>query len=203
MIQKIALGLFLLITVVILAILGLASTRPATFHIERSVVTTASAPAVFEYLNDLHRFPEWSPWQELDPAMKVEHSGAAAGVGASYYWIGNDKVGEGRMTITQSIPADHVTMKLEFLKPFASTSDTKWALMPEGDGTQVTWSMDGNNNFMSKVMTLFMSMDAVIGKDFEKGLAKLKAVSEATPPQSATDAVTDTTAAASAARARH
>lgn len=196
MIQKIAVGLFLLITVAILALLGVAATRPATYHIERSIVTTAAAPAVFDYLDDLHRFPEWSPWQELDPAMKVEYSGAEKGTGASYFWSGNDKVGEGRMTITESVPADHVTIKLEFLKPFASTSDTKWNLSPEGDGTKITWSMDGTNNFMGKVMSLFMDMDKMIGKDFERGLAKLKQVAESAPPPAAEPVATDTTQAA-------
>lgn len=197
MIQKIALGLFLFITVAILALLGVAATKPATYRIERSIVTSASAPAVFAQLEDLHRFPDWSPWQELDPAMKVEHSGAEKGTGASYFWSGNDKVGEGRMTITESIPADHVTLKLEFLKPFASTSDTQWKLTPEGNGTRITWSMDGTNNFMGKVMSIFMDMDQMIGKDFEKGLAKLKQVAEAAPPPAAEPAATDTTQAAS------
>jgi uncharacterized protein YndB with AHSA1/START domain len=193
MIQKIALGLFLFITVAVLALLGLASTKPATYRVERSIVTTAAAPAVFGYLEDLHKFPEWSPWQELDPAMKVEHSGAEKGAGASYFWSGNDKVGEGRMTITESIPADHVSIKLEFLKPFASTSDTKWNLTPEGDGTKITWSMDGTNSFMGKVMCVFMDMDKMIGADFERGLAKLKQVAESAPPPAAEPAAADTT----------
>ncbi len=190
MIQKLAIGLFLLITIVVIAILGIASTRPATFHVERSVTTAASAPVVFDLINDMHQFPKWSPWQDLDPTMKVDYSGAELGVGSSYHWVGNDKVGEGRMTITQSIPADHVIMKLEFLKPFASTSDVTFKLEPQVGGTKVTWAMDGNNNFMSKVMSIFMSMDAMIGKDFEKGLGKLKTLAETAPPPPAASATT-------------
>lgn len=196
MIKKLAIGLFLFITVAILALLGVASTRPGTFHIERSIVTTASAASVHDILDDLHRFHEWSPWQELDPAMKTEHSGAEKGVGASYYWKGNDKVGAGRMTITESVPADHVSMKLEFLEPFASTSTTVHQLTPDAGGTKITWGMDGTNNFMGKVMSLFMDMDKMIGKDFEKGLGNLKRLAESAPPAAAEPAATDSTQAA-------
>lgn len=199
MIQKAALFLFLLISAAIIAILAIAGTRPATFHVERSIQTTASAEAVFPYLNDLHKFPEWSPWQKLDPKMTVEYSGAEAGAGASYHWVGNKDVGEGRMTITDSKPGSHVSMKLEFLKPFESTSDVRLSTFAEAGGTKVTWSMDGNNNYMAKVMSLFMNMDQMIGKDFEAGLANLKRLAESAPAPTAMpadSAATDSSAAA-------
>lgn len=185
MIKKLALGLFLLVTLGVVVILGFAMTKPPTFHVERSIVTSAPAAAVFPFVNDLHRFPEWSPWQELDPAMKVDYSGAESGVGASYHWKGNDKVGEGRMTITDTAPDANVVMKLEFMGAMASTNTTTFALAPEGEGTKITWSMDGKSDLMTKVMSVFMSMDAVIGKDFERGLAKLKTVAEAAPAPAA------------------
>jgi polyketide cyclase/dehydrase/lipid transport protein len=182
MIRKAALALFLLITATTIALLAIAGTRPAAFHVERSATTSAPPQAVFEIVNDLHRFPDWSPWQKLDPAMRSAVEGSGVGPGSSYSWAGNDQVGEGRMTITASTPSNHVELRLEFRKPWKSTSDVQLRILPDGEGSQVTWAMDGTNNFMAKVMTLFMSMDSMLGKDFESGLANLKRVSEAAPP---------------------
>lgn len=181
MFRKIALTLFVLIAVAAVAIFAIASTRPAQYHVERSIVTDAPPATVYAVLNDLHRFPEWSPWQKLDPEMKITHSGPPTGVGASYHWVGNKDVGEGRMTITESTPHASVVEKLEFIKPWASTCDVQFTIAPEGGGSKVTWAMDGTNDTMGKVMSMFMNMDAMIGKDFEEGLGKLKSVSEATP----------------------
>ena len=136
---------------------------------------------MYTVLNDMHRFPEWSPWQELDPAMKITHEGPPTGVGAKYTWVGNKDVGEGRMTITESTPNTSVVQKLEFIKPWTSTCDVHLTIAPEGDGSKVTWAMDGNNDTMSKVMGLFMNMDQMVGKDFEKGLGKLKTLTESQP----------------------
>ncbi len=118
MFKKVALSLFLLITAAVIAILAIAGTRPAAYHVERSVVTTASPERAYALINDLHRFPDWSPWQKLDPAMKIDFAGPQQGVGAKYHWLGNKQVGEGRMTITDSEAPSHVGMKLEFVAPF-------------------------------------------------------------------------------------
>src|SRR5258706_10716431 len=107
MIRKAALALFLFITAAVIALLAIAGTRPATFHVERSTITSAPPPVVFAIVNDLHRFPEWSPWQKLDPAMRSAVEGPGVGPGSSYTWTGNDQVGEGRMTITESVPTNH------------------------------------------------------------------------------------------------
>lgn len=200
MFKKVALTLFLLITAAVIAILAIAGTRPATYHIERSAQLSASPEVVFGLINDFNRFPEWSPWQELDPKMTVKVDGGGVGVGASYYWTGNKDVGEGRMTITESTPNSLVAEKLEFLKPFASTSEVHFRIVPQADGSNVTWAMDGTNNFMGKVMSLFMNMDSLIGKDFEKGLGKLKALAERAPAPAA--AASDSTAADSSAAAK-
>lgn len=184
MIRKLAVSLFLLITAAVIAILAIAGARPGSFHVERSMTTTAPPRTVFAIVNDLNRFHEWSPWQKLDPAMKsaVQSSGAGTGsvgsVGAMYSWTGNDEVGEGRMTITESRPPNHVALKLEFRKPFRSTNDVHFRIAPEGAGSRVTWAMDGTNNFTVKVMSLFMSMDSVLGRDLSSGLANLKQLSE-------------------------
>jgi len=182
MFRKIALGLFVCIAVAAVAIVAIASTRPANYHVERSLTMAATPATVHAVLNDLHRFPEWSPWQKLDPAMKITHEGPPSGVGAKYHWVGNNEVGEGRMTITASTPDESVVEKLEFLKPWASTCDVRFSIIRQGDETKVTWAMDGTNDLMAKVMCLFMDMDAMVGKDFNEGLANLKRVTEAGPP---------------------
>jgi len=183
MLKRIALTLFLVITLAIVAVLSIAATRPATFHVERSLSMAAPPDAVFAVLNDFHRFHEWSPWQKLDPAMKATFDGPPTGVGASYSWIGNKDVGEGRMTILSATPASSLTQKLEFMKPFESTCAVRFTIAPENEGSRVTWGIDGNNNYVSKIMCLFVSMDAMMGKDFESGLANLKQVAEAEPAQ--------------------
>jgi hypothetical protein len=169
MLKKIALAL-------VLILVGLAvfvATRPAEFRIVRSRTVAAPPDVVHAYVNDLHKWPEWSPWEKLDPAMKREYSGAPAGPGAAYHWSGNDDVGEGRMTITDSRPPQSVTIRLEFLKPFAATNTTQFDFAPSGSGTNVTWAMTGHNNFMAKAFSAFMDMDEMVGADFEKGLAGL------------------------------
>src|SRR5262245_56963114 len=188
MLKKIALTLFLVITLAIVALLSIAATRPATFHVERSQSMAAPPDAVYAVLNDLHRFHEWSPWQKLDPARKVTFGGAPPGGGASYAWVGNKDVGEGRMTITEATPPGSLTEKLEFLEPFKFESMMRFTIAPESDGSRVTWAMDGNNNYASKIMCMFVSMDDIRGKDFEAGLAQLKQVAEAEASQAATPA---------------
>ena len=192
MLKKIAVTLFLVITVSVIAVLSIAATRPAAFHVERSLSMAAPPEAVYAVLNDMHRFHEWSPWEKLDPAMKVEFGGPATGVGSSLSWVGNKEAGEGRMTTTDATPPTSLTWKLEFLKPFQSENMVHFAIAPESGGSRVTWAIDGNNNYVSKVMCMFVSMDAMMGKDFEAGLASLKQIAEAEPPQAATPAASST-----------
>jgi uncharacterized protein YndB with AHSA1/START domain len=186
MLKKIAVSLFLVITLAIVAVLSIAATRPPTYHVERGQSMAAPPEAVFAVLNDFHRFHEWSPWQKLDPAMKVTFDGPPTGVGSSYAWVGNADAGEGRMTITAVEPPGSLTQKLEFLKPFKDECLVHFAIAPESGGSRVTWAIDGNYNFVSKVMCLFVSMDKMMGKDFEAGLASLKQVAEAEPAQAST-----------------
>jgi hypothetical protein len=164
--------------VLVLILAGFAvfvATRPADFRIVRSRTVAAPPDVVHAYVNDFHKWPEWSPWEKLDPAMKRDYSGAPAGTGAAYHWSGNNDVGEGHMTITDSRPAQSVTIRLEFLKPFAATNTTQFDFAPSGSGTQVRWAMNGHNNFMAKAFSAFMDMDKMVGSDFEKGLAGLDA----------------------------
>ncbi len=173
----IALGLVVVVLVVVVAL------QPADFRVARSATMSAPAPVVFSQVNDLHKWEAWNPWQKKDPAMKLTFAGPPAGPGASYSWAGNNEVGEGRLTITESRQSDMVRIKLEFMKPFAATNTAEFTFKPEGDRTAVTWSMEGRNNFFAKALHLVMNMDKMVGGEFEKGLADMKSVVEAAPKQ--------------------
>lgn len=167
------------IVVVLAIVLGVVASQPADFKIERSTTIAAPPEKIFGYVNDLHQWTHWSPWEKLDPNLSREYTGPASGVGASYAWSGNNKVGQGKMTITDSQLPKLVQIRLEFLMPFQATNMSEFAFTSQGAGTHVNWSMTGHNNFMGKLFGLLMNMDKMVGKDFEKGLASLKTVSEA------------------------
>ena len=164
--------------VVVVAVLALAASKPDTFRVQRSTTIKAPPETIFPLVNDFQRWGGWSPWEKMDPAMTRRHSGAASGAGAVYEWEGNKKVGQGRMEIVESTPPRKVAIKLDFLKPFEAHNISEFALEPEGDSTNVTWTMHGPAPFMSKLMTVFVSMDRMVGKDFETGLANMKAIAE-------------------------
>jgi hypothetical protein len=165
------------LAVAILGFVAFVATRPAEFVITRKATIAAPPAVIFPYVNDFHGWKKWSPWDALDPKMTTTFEGPASGPGAIYAWKGNDQVGEGRMTIIDSKPNDFVSIKLEFLKPFEATNTTTLTFVA-GPSTEVTWKMEGKNNFMSKAAGVFMNMDKMIGNDFEKGLATLKSLAE-------------------------
>ncbi len=167
----------IVVVVAIAAALIYASTRPDTFHVERTTAIAAPADLIFQHINDLHAWEAWSPYVKLDPAMKTRYSGAASGAGAIYEWEGNSNVGAGRVTITDST-ADRISIKLDMLRPFAASNDVAFILQPNGTTTNVTWAMDGRNTLLSKVIGMFMNMDTMVGGQFEEGLANLKGVVE-------------------------
>lgn len=161
----------------VVALLLFATTRPDTFRVQRDVVVQAPSDKVFLLVNDFHNWPSWSPWEKLDPSMQRTHGGAPSGKGATYAWEGNDKVGSGRMEITDASPSK-ISIALDFLKPFEAHNVSEFSFEPQGAATHVTWVMHGPANFVTKVMCIFVSMDSMIGKDFESGLANMKAAAE-------------------------
>ncbi len=173
-------NILIALAVVILLFVGVVAMRPADFRITRSTNIAAPPGVAFAQVNDFHNWKAWSPWAKLDPEMKETFEGQSSGTGAIYAWEGNNKVGQGRMTILDSHPGDQIRIKLEFIKPFAATNTAEFTFKPEGDGTSVTWSMFGKNAFMAKAFGLFMNMDKMVGGDFEKGLAQMKTVAEST-----------------------
>jgi len=154
------------------------ATRPSEFRLERSATVAAPPSVVFAQVSDFGRWAAWSPWEKLDPAMKKTVSGGPGSAGHGYHWTGNDQVGEGRMTVTEARPGERVDIRLEFLRPWQATNATSIATAAEGAGTRVTWTMTGRNGFMMKAVGLFMDMEKMVGSDFERGLASLKAVAE-------------------------
>lgn len=166
------------IILVVTAFLIIVAIQPAVFRVSRSATIAAPASVVFPYVNEFRKWQAWSPWEGIDPNLQRTYDGPDAGVGSKYAWKGNKQVGEGRMTITQSTPSERIGIKLEFLKPFAATNQTEFAFRDQGGQTTVDWTMTGEKNFVMKAFCMFMSMDKMVGKDFEKGLTKLKAVCE-------------------------
>ena len=183
MIKKILLGLVVFIVLLVVVFVCIVALQPSHYRIERSANINAPASVVFAQVNDFHKWEAWSPWAKIDPAMKQTYEGASSGTGAIYTWAGNNQVGEGRMTITESHPNDLIKIKLEFIKPWSATNATDFAFKPQGNQTAVTWTMNGDNNFMGKAFGLFMNMDKMVGGDFEKGLAQMKSVAETVAKQ--------------------
>ena len=154
--------------------------QPDEFKVVRSAKISAPSEKIFPHVNDLHKWEAWSPWAKMDLACKNSYEGSPAGTGAILAWAGNKKVGEGRMTITESRPNELVRIKLEFFKPFKATNAAEFTFKPEGNQALVTWSMSGENSFMGKAFGLIMNCDKMVGGDFEKGLATMKSVAETT-----------------------
>jgi uncharacterized protein YndB with AHSA1/START domain len=179
MIKKIILGVLALLVLAIVGFCVAVAMQPSELKVTRSTVISAPPEKVFEQVNDFHKWEAWSPWEKLDPALKKDFSGTASGAGSVYHWVGNDQVGEGRMTIAESHPSGHIKIDLEFIKPFAQKSVTDFNFKADGDKTNATWTMTMQNNFLSKAFGLFMDMDKMLGSDFEKGLAQMKTVAEA------------------------
>ena len=178
MLEKILIG----VAGVLVLFVAVVATRPSTYHVERKLVVAAPADLVFGVLNDLHQFAGvlvlfGSPLEKLNPNMQKTFEGPAAGVGQSYAWSGKD-VGKAKLTIEESVPGQKVGMKLEFVEPMESTATCALTLADTPTGSFVTWSMDGNHNFIGKAFGVFMDMDNMLGTDIEKGLAQLKTVAE-------------------------
>jgi hypothetical protein len=173
MFKKIA----LIVVVLVAGVLVYAATRPDSLHVQRAARIKAPPEKIVPLISDFHSWSAWSPYEKVDPAMKRTYSGAASGKGAVYEWEGNSQVGQGRMEITELTPS-RVTIKLDFVKPLEGHNIAAFTLIPQGDATNVAWTMDGPTPYIGKVIGVFVDMDHMIGKDFETGLANLKAVAE-------------------------
>jgi len=149
-----------------------------TFQVQRAANIQAAPETIFPLVNDFHNWHLWSPWETLDAAMKKTYSGAPSGKGAVYEWSGNSKAGQGRMEIMESTPPFRIAIKLDFVKPFEGHNIAEFTLQPKNGSTDLVWSMSGPEPFIFRLMKIFFSMDKMLGKDFEAGLAKLKSLAE-------------------------
>ncbi len=174
MLKKILVALTVLVGVFLVVV----ALQPSEFRVQREITMAVPAEVAFSQVNDFHKWDNWSPWAKKDPNAKNTFEGSPSGVGAALSWAGNMEVGEGKMTITESLPPSLIRIQLDFLKPFAGTSTAEFTFTPQGENTVVSWSMSGKNNFVAKAMSLIMSCDKMIGGEFEKGLAQMKTVAE-------------------------
>jgi hypothetical protein len=149
----------------------------AEFTYVRETHIDADPARVHALINDFHNWVQWSPWEDVDPALEREYSGAEQGVGAHYAWRGNRKAGEGSMEIVGSNP-NRIDIRLSFLKPWKAQNDVTFAITPDNGGSDVAWSMSGENKGMAALFAKLFNMEKLLGKDFEKGLARLKAAAE-------------------------
>lgn len=172
-----------IILIAVAVIVGLfifiVATRPGEFRYTRAARISAPPEVVFANVNDFHKWEAWSPWARMDPNCKSTFSGPESGPGACFAWSGNNKVGEGRMTILDTRPGELIRIKLEFFKPFKATNTAEFTFKPEGGQTHVTWSMFGKCNFMSKAVGMFMNCEKMVGGQFEQGLDNLNDASQA------------------------
>ena len=169
----------LIIIVLVALVLIYGVSQPAGFSVVREADFNATPKMVFSQINDFHNWSAWSPWEKMDPDMKREFSGSASGVGAKYAWVGNKKVGQGNMEITNSVPSKNMQLDLNFIKPFQASNVTEFTLTPNGKGTHLKWEMRGRAPFVFRVMGMFFSMDKIVGTDFERGLANLRGIVDA------------------------
>lgn len=171
--KTIALALAVLVAGVLLLALG----KPDVFRVQRSATIQASPDKVFGLINDFRKWTRWSPWETLDPAMKRSFSGPELGKGSAYAWEG-DKAGAGRMEILESVPASRILIDLQFQRPMEARNTAEYLLQEKDGATTVTWTMEGRNPFLGKLMQVFFDAENMVGRDFEKGLASMKAVAE-------------------------
>lgn len=171
-------SLVIVVAVLIALLLVYAATRPDTFRVERSAIINAPPENIFPLINDFRKWEPWSPWEKVDPAVKRTYSGTASGEGAVYEWSGNKNIGQGRMEIIESSPPSKIKLKIDFIKPFEAHNTIEFTLVPQGGSTLVTQAMYGPSPFISRLMGIFCSMDKMVGRKYEEGLANLKALSE-------------------------
>jgi hypothetical protein len=172
--------LIIAIPAILVILFVIVSLQPSNYRVSRSLSIGATPETVFPHLNELKKWAAWNPWGKADPNIKRTFGGPEAGVGSICSWIGNSQVGEGRATIVASRPVESIKIKMEWVKPMPGISEDEFTFTPQGNQTQVTWTMSGHKNFMMKAFCLFRSMDQMVGGKFEQGLADLKTTVEDT-----------------------
>ena len=175
MIKKI---LYAVITLIALVCIY-AAVAPSEYYVERQQAIAATPEKIFPLVNNSKKMNEWMPWAEADPKMVMTYSGPEEGVDAVSSWNSEGQMGVGSAKIIESIPNEKVVSLLEYKKPFEGIQTAEVSITSSAEGQSlVKWSVKGNNNFVGRVLCLFMNMDKMVGSQFEKGLLKLKELSE-------------------------
>jgi carbon monoxide dehydrogenase subunit G len=174
--------ILIVLAAIVLIFMVVVAMQPSELHVERTAEIAAPQGEVFAQVNDFRKWEAWSPWAKLDPAANVAFEGPPDGQGTAMTWAGNDEVGEGKMTLVESRPSELVKIKVDFVKPFEGSSTSQFAFKPNGDRTQVTWTMNAQQNFLEKALCLIMNGKKMIGADMEKGLSQLKSTAESLRP---------------------
>ncbi|HEY1096028.1 MAG TPA: SRPBCC family protein [Alphaproteobacteria bacterium] len=173
------LNYILIIVVAGLVILGVLIIRqPDQFRVTRTLKMAATPDTIFPHINNFRMWQSWSPWVEMDPNAVMHFEGPETGKGAKTTWKGNNQIGEGSLTILESVPSSLIRYRLDFIKPMAGISYSEFKFLPQGDQTMVSWTMYGQNTWMGKIIGLFMNCEKMIGTQFDKGLNNLKRVVE-------------------------
>ena len=189
MVRTIGIVLFLAMA----GLLAWVGLQPSSYRVERSAFVNAAPAEVYAHVYDFGKWQAWSPWAKLDPDAKITFEGPRSGPGAIMRWAGNEKVGRGAMAITEANPVQALKIRLDFVEPMEGTSITGFTFQPESRGTRVTWSLDGTQGFLERLVTTVMgiNVEQMVGEDYERGLANLKAISEAATPELQPDTQAD------------
>jgi hypothetical protein len=174
----IVIGIGAVMITAILLVLVIAAAKPNRFRVERSIGIAAPAVKIFPLLDDLRQQRLWSPYEQKDPGMKRTYSGAERGAGAIYEWDGDKNIGAGRQEIVSAAANERIEGKIDFFRPMKANNRFELLLRPAANGTNVTWAIFGPMPFSSRIFSVFMDFDKMIGSDFEKGLIELKQVAE-------------------------
>lgn len=175
--KKFALWVFYILLGLFLAFVAGGFVLPDRAHVTRSTVINAPPEKIFAVVSDLRRSKDWSPWFALDPQMTVTFEGEGAGVGQKMSWSSqHPNVGTGSQQTIGLVENKQVVAALDFGEMGQATATVD--LAPEGTGTRVDWALDVPlGNIIERWFGLIM--DRMVGPDFEKGLANLKAHVEA------------------------
>jgi len=169
-------GIILLLIIAFVLIAGIFVSK--TYHIEKDITINASRDTVWNNLSSLRAMMKWSPWTDADPNVQVTYEGQEGAVGSLYRWKGNKQVGSGNQTITKIDKPSRIETHLNFIEPFSGEADAYLNLGDAGNGTKVTWGFDTKYPYPMNVMTLFINMDEMMGKQYNTGLERLKKLSE-------------------------
>ncbi len=177
-------NIFMVLGILVAGLLVYAALKPSGMFISRELLVKATPQAIFPFLNHSRKANDWMPWAQIDPKVKMSYTGPEEGVGSVSSWESSGQMGVGKAEVIESVTNQRVKTQLTYTKPMAMSQLAELSLNPTPDGTVVRWSVSGNTPFIGRVFCIFMSMDKMVGGQFEKGLTNLKVMVEGTGSKS-------------------